>query len=68
VKLIANGFDERLTYTLRNIQGQVCKQERINRTDKTGTIDIDLNGFAAGIYFVQVQDSNNNSTVKLIVE
>jgi hypothetical protein len=68
VKLIANGFDERLTYTLRNTQGQICKQERINRTDKTGTIDIDLNGFASGIYFVQVQDSNNNSTVKLIVE
>lgn len=68
VKLIANGFDERLTYTLHNAQGQVCKQERINRSDKTGSIDIDLNGIAPGIYFVQVQDKNNSSTVKLIVE
>lgn len=68
VKLIANGFDERLTYTLHNVQGQICKQERINRTDKTGSIDIDLNEIASGIYFVQVQDSRNSSTIKLIVE
>jgi hypothetical protein len=68
VKLIANGFDERLTYSLYNIQGQVCKQERINRSDKTSSIDIDLNGISAGIYFVKVQDFNNSSTVKLIVE
>ena len=68
VKLIANGFDERLTYSLYNIQGQVCKQERINRSDKASSIDIDLNGISAGIYFIQVQDNNNSSTVKLIVE
>jgi hypothetical protein len=68
VKLIANGFDERLTYSLYNIQGQVCKQERINRTDKASSIDIDLNGISAGVYFVKVQDNNNSSTVKLIVE
>jgi hypothetical protein len=68
VKLIANGFDERLTYSLFNIQGQVCKQERINRSDKASSIDIDLNGISAGVYFVKVQDNNNSSTVKLIVE
>ena len=68
VKLIANGFDERLTYSLYNIQGQVCKQERINRSDKASSIDIDLNGISAGVYFVKVQDNNTSSTVKLIVE
>ena len=68
VKLLANGFDEKLTYTLLNIQGQICKQERINRSDKTSSIDIDLMGLSAGIYFVKVQDLNTSSTVKLIVE
>jgi hypothetical protein len=68
VKLLANGFDEKLTYTLLNIQGQTCKQERINRSDKTSSIDIDLSGLSTGIYFVKVQDINNTSTVKLVVE
>jgi len=53
---------------LFNIQGQVCQQERINRSDKASSIDIDLNGISAGIYFVKVQDNDNSSTVKLIVE
>lgn len=68
VKLLANGFDEKITYSILNLQGQVCKQDRINRTDKTSAIDIDITGLSVGIYFVQVTDVNFSATVKLIVE
>lgn len=56
--------DKDIKIFVYNIQGQILKQQQIKQT-KT---NIDISGFAKGIYFVKLTDNDNTTVTKIIKE
>lgn len=55
--------------TLSNSGGQTLYRKTINHQSAERTIEnIDVSGFAKGVYFVQVQDENKVETQKIVVQ
>jgi hypothetical protein len=65
LNVIPNGFSNTVSYKIINSEGRVVKQTTVNQ-DATYQYTMDVSELSAGIYFLNIQDQDNNSTKKFI--
>ena len=66
VKLDVMGFDRKLTYTLFDSFGRRLETKSIARRSDTETFELQVGSLSKGIYFVEISDSLNRGTIRLI--
>lgn len=66
--LAINGHNKGFTYTLSNYQGQVIRKQSWDHTNPIEQFNIDLEGFAAGIYYLRLDFENHTHIEKIVLK
>ena len=56
------------TLTISNIDGRIKYTSMIKPSDKTVVMHMDLNGFARGVYIVQLKTENQVTSQRLVIQ
>lgn len=67
-QLVINDITGSVTMNLIDVRGRILRTINSESIDGTLQYNIDLNGFAAGVYYVRINNSNIIRTQKLIVK
>jgi hypothetical protein len=67
-QLVINDITGSVTISLIDVRGRILRTINSESIDGTLQYNIDLNGFAAGVYYVRINNSNIIRTQKLIVK
>lgn len=65
VNIIPTGFSGSVSYKIINSEGRVVKQVTANQNPEDA-FSINVSDLSSGMYFLNIQDSTNNSTKKFI--
>lgn len=65
LNIIPTGFSESVSYKIMNSEGKLVKQITANQSSED-IFSINVSDLSSGMYFLNIQDSANNSTKKFI--
>lgn len=66
-RLYTTGINEKVTLTITTISGTIISS-KIHDLERNPIVDIDLGGYAKGVYLISIQTKHNSHVKKLIVK